>query len=606
MTHRGPDGQGIFRRPGVGLGHRRLAIIDVSGGSQPMSTPDGRFWITYNGEVYNFRDLRQELGVLGHSFRSESDTEVVLLAYATWGPKCVERLSGMFAFAIWDSKERSLFLARDHLGIKPLFCHVSPEGLTFASDLRGLLEDPDVPQGIDPLAVSDYLSLGYILAPKTIFRGVEKLLPGHAMVWTPAGLQRFCFWDLAAKLRESSGGMGMTTEATLVDELRARLGRVVDAQMVSDVPVGAFLSGGVDSSAVVGFMVGRAAEPIQTFSVGFEERSYSELGFARVVARYLRTEHQELVVRPELDDLLPKIARSTGEPLGDSSLLPTYLVAELARRKVKVVLSGDGGDEAFGGYDTYVADRLHGLYRRLPGWVRHRVIEPAVAALPVTHRKVSFDYKARQFVAAGEMSREEAHYSWRGLFSEAAKRELLPQELLREIGEYRPFDVFARYFRDVAGAEPLAQAQYVDLKTWLADDILVKVDRASMAHSVETRVPLLDRELVELALALPRRLKIRGFRKKYALKAAVAPLLPSKIVNRRKSGFTSPVGPWTRGTLRPLLETAVLDGDGVVPFRRPALRSLLDEHLAGQKDHGYRLWALLMLQLWGQTWQRRP
>jgi len=600
LVHRGPDGQGILCERNAGLGHRRLAIIDVAGGAQPMSTQDGRFSVTYNGEIYNFRELRLELRAKGYRFQTESDTEVLLYAYAEWGSKCVERLNGMFAFGLWDRKEQALLLARDRLGIKPLYFHVSSQGVTFASEMGAMLQDLDVPRRINAQAVSDYLSLGYILAPKTIFRDVQKLSPGHLMVCARQHVELQSYWDLASRIIEGSQANREMAENQLRCRLYEKLERTVSGQMVSDVPVGAFLSGGVDSSAVTGFMVAQGAGPVRTFSIGFEEPSYSELIYAREVAEFLNTEHNDRIVRQDMESLVPQLASSAGEPFGDSSFLPTYLVAGLAREYVKVVLSGDGGDETFAGYDTYLADRLHGVYNWTPKLLKRWLIEPAVRALPVTLRKVSFDYKARQFIAAGDMSSEQAHYSWRELFSEQEQREYLPQEFLDEAGDYRPFQVFERYFREVRDADPLAQAQYVDVKTWLADDILVKVDRASMAHGVETRVPLLDHELVEFGLSLPTRLKIRGWQKKYLLKKTVLPLLPKKIVYRKKSGFNSPVGPWLRGRLRTLCEDAILSHDTLVPLDRPKLRGLLKEHIEGRKDHGYRLWALLMLRLWAQ------
>jgi len=317
------------------------------------------------------------------------------------------------------------------------------------------------------------------------------------------------------------------------------------------------------------------------------------------VASFLDRDHRELIVKPDLEDLLPRLARCAGEPVADASFLPTYLVAELAHQSVKVVLSGDGGDEGFAGYETYVADRLHGVYRRLPSWFQRWAVEPAVRALPVSTRKLSFDYKAKQFVAAGSLSSQKAHYSWRQLFSEAEKHELLPPDVVAEIGTYDPASVFEGYFNDVQDVEALTRAQYVDIKTWLADDILTKVDRASMAHGVETRVPLLDHELIEFALSLPGRLKLRGTQKKYLLKAAVAPMLPHRVVYRRKAGFPPPVGPWLRGPLRTLCERAVVDGDGRVPLVRARARALLQDHVEGRRDNGYRLWALLMLGMWG-------
>lgn len=600
MAYRGPDGQGILCERNVGLGHCRLAIIDLGGGAQPMGTAGGRYWVTYNGEIYNFRELRKQLVALGYSFKSESDTEVLLHSYAEWGPQCVERFNGMFAFGLWDRDVGSLFLARDRLGIKPLYYCVTAHGITFASEVTALLQNPEVPRRINAQAISDYLSLGYILAPKTIYQGVQKLPQGHVLVCKEGRVRISSYWDLASRIVHGAEGNKVTTEEHLKEQLYEKLRRAVSAQMVSDVPVGAFLSGGVDSSAVVGFMVGENRKPVNTFSIGFEEPSYSELSFAQEVASFLHTMHHEQIVRPELENLLPFLARRLGEPFGDTSFLPTYLLSELARRSVKVVLSGDGGDETFAGYETYLADRLHPIYQRVPKPIRQWVIEPVVRALPVTRRKVSFDYKVKQFIAAGDLTPELAHYSWRELFSEHEKGELLDPDFVDQSSDYRPSQVFEEYFRQVDGADPVAQAQYVDVKTWLADNILVKVDRASMFHGVETRVPLLDHEIVEFGLSLPSHLKLRGWQKKYLFKETVAPLLPKRIVHRKKSGFNSPVGPWLGGPLKTLYENIFACQNELIPLNRSKIQSLLGEHLEGRRDHGYRLWAVLMLQLWAQ------
>lgn len=600
MAHRGPDGRGIYRDGPLGLCHRRLAIIDLASGNQPMETPDGRLRIAYNGEIYNYREIRRELQARGYQFRTQSDTEVVLNAYSAWGTRCLERFNGMFAFALWDQATQTLLLARDPLGIKPVYYYQGPDRIVFASEIRAVLQDSDVPRRLDLQGLSDYLSLGYVLAPKTLFRDIAKLLPGHFLTWTNGCGQVRPYWDLAGLIRNGSS-MQLAGESSsgLLDQLQEHLDRAVTAQLVSDVPVGAFLSGGIDSSTVVQKMMRRVGGPVRTFSVGFDEPTYNELPYAQEVAEFLGTEHKKLVVRPDLNSLLPEIARLAGEPLGDSSLVPTYCVSRLAREEVKVVLSGDGGDEIFAGYDTYIADRLHRYYHRIPRWLRQWGVEPVMNGLPSTFRKVSFDYKAKQFVAAGDLDSQEAHYSWRELFSEAEKREILHRDLFADLEDYRPFGVFQEYFREVEGADALAQMQYVDIKTWLADDILVKVDRASMAHGLETRVPLLDHELVQFAITLPSRFKIHGLEKKFLLKKAMASALPSRIVHRRKSGFNAPVGPWLCGPLRGFFQDVMLDGkNGVLPLNQSKLQTLLTEHLARRRDHGYRLWSLLMLGLW--------
>lgn len=612
LAHRGPDGSGVYRCGPLGLSHRRLAIIDLSTGTQPMTSPDGRISITYNGEIYNFRELRQELQTLGYRFRTQSDTEVVINAYGAWGVECVKRFNGMFAFGLWDKANQQLLLARDRLGIKPLYYHLGPDRFVFASEIQAVLQDPSISCCLDARGLSDYLSLGYILAPKTLFRKISKLKPGHILICKEGQVQVLCYWDLAAftrKASENSVDRCLKNLNGLRDQLREHLERAVTAQLVSDVPLGAFLSGGLDSSAVVQVMRSRMTDPPRTFSIGFAEESYSELPYAQEVSQFLVTEHKELVIHANFTELLPKLVRLIGEPLGDSSFIPAYFVSQLARKVVKVVLSGDGGDEVFAGYDTYIADRLHRYYRFLPPWLRRWGVEPVVSVFPTSFRKVSFDYKAKQFVAAGNAGPEEAHYSWRQLFSEEEKREMLPPDLLAEIGEYQPFEVFAQYFREVEGADPLTRMQYVDIKTWLGDDILVKVDRASMAHGLETRVPLLDHGLVEFMMTLPSGLKIRGREKKFLFKKAMASALPSRIVYRKKSGFNAPVGPWLRGPLRGFFENKMLDGrGGVIPLNQQRLRTLLSEHLLGRRDHGYRLWSLLMLGLWTQEavqWDRR-
>jgi asparagine synthase (glutamine-hydrolysing) len=587
LMHRGPDSDGMFVDGPVGLAARRLSIIDLDTGDQPVANEDGTVVVVQNGEIYNYGELTDELARAGHRFRTHGDTEVLVHAYEQWGASFVERLRGMFAIAIWDGRERRLVLARDRYGIKPLYYRVEDDRIEFASELRAL------PRGdIDLDALEAFLAFNSVPAPFSIFQGTRKLPPGHVLTWNGSvELQRFSRPAPTAETRNEE-------EAELVEELRARLRDSVRAHLVSDVPVGVLLSGGVDSCMLAALAAEEASEPLRTFSIGFEERSFDELADARLVAERYGTTHRELVLRPDAALLLPALADAFDEPFADSSALPTYLVSQLAAEDVKVALSGEGGDELFGGYYTYTADLLA---QRL-GWLASAV-RPLVERLPTSTLRASFDYRAKRFVRAAHLPPLERHHGWKEIFSLDARAELTGRR-----SSFDPVDLLRARFAETEGAELLARLQDVDLGTYLVDDLLVKTDRASMAHSLEARVPFLDSVVTGFALALPTRHKVRGLTKKRLLRKAAEPLLPARIVHGRKRGFSIPAAAWLAGELEPFardtLAADVLRRQGF--FRHETVRRLLDEHVAGKQDWSRQLWGLLAFTLWYERQVEHP
>ena len=580
LVHRGPDSAGEFSDEGVALAARRLSIIDLETGDQPVPNENGTVHVVQNGEIYNYRELRRELERAGHSFRTQGDTEVLLHLYEEHGDRFAERLRGMFAIAIWDASHRRLVLARDRFGIKPLYYRHADNELAFASELRAL------PRGeIDLDALEAFLAFNSIPAPLTIFREIRKLPPGHLLIWEDGRLElrRFARPAPLEELREDE-------EAELVEELRSRLRDSVRAHLVSDVPVGVLLSGGVDSAFLAALAAEESSEPLRTFSIGFEERSFDELAGARLVAERYGTEHRELVLRPDAALLLPALAEAFDEPFADSSALPTYLVSQLAANDVKVALSGEGGDELFGGYYTYAADLLA---ERVGGLAR--LARPLVERLPTSSSKASFDYKAKRFVRAAHLPSLERHHGWKEIFSPG-----LRAELTGRTSAFDPVGILRDRYRETEGADELARLQDVDLGVYLVDDLLVKTDRASMAHSLEARVPYLDTVVTNLALALPTRHKIRGLSKKVLLRKAAAPLLPREIVHGKKRGFSIPAAAWLRGELEPFaretLSRETLRRQGY--FHADVVTRLLDDHVAGREDRSRQLWGLLAFTLW--------
>jgi asparagine synthase (glutamine-hydrolysing) len=585
LRHRGPDSEGSVVDGPVALAARRLSIIDLEGGDQPVGNEDGSVKVVQNGEIYNYRELRAGLERRGHRFSTQSDTEVLVHLYEEHGPTFVRELRGMFALALWDSRQRRLVLARDRFGIKPLYYGSEGGLLSFASELKAL------PRGeVDLDALEAFLTFNSIPAPLSIWRGTLKLPAGHLLVWEGKGeprLERF-----ARPAPVPAGEVRNGKESELAEELRARLRDSVRAHLVADVPVGILLSGGVDSGALAALAALESGERVQTFSIGFEEGSFDELSEARKVAKRYDTNHHELVLKPDAAELLPKLAAAFDEPFADSSALPTYLVSELASRHVKVALSGEGGDELFGGYYTYVADLLAPRVGPLAGAIR-----PLVEALPSSSRRTSFDYKAKRFVRAAHLPPLERHHAFKEILSPEARAELLAHG---RRGSADPLDAYRARYEETEGAEPLARLQDVDLGIYLVDDLLVKTDRASMAHSLEARVPYLDEVVAGFALALPTRLKVRGLAKKRLLRKAVAPLLPHSVVYGKKRGFSIPAAAWLRGPLVPFARE-VLSAETVRRqgyFSPETVTRLLEDHIAGREDLSRQLWGLLSFTLW--------
>ena len=580
LVHRGPDSEGTFVDGGVGLAARRLAIIDLDSGDQPISNEDGTATVVQNGEIYNYRELTRELERAGHRFATHSDTEVLVHAYEHWGTGFAERLRGMFAVAIWDATRRRLVLARDRFGIKPLYYRVDGVSLAFASELDAL------PRGeIDLDALEAFLAFNSIPAPLSIFREIRKLRAGHVLTWENGNVELVRFARPGPRPPREDAD-----EAELVEECRARLRDSVRAHLVADVPVGVLLSGGVDSGALAALAAQESGEPVRTFSIGFEEASFDELAGARAVAARYGTQHRELVLRPDAALLLPALADAFDEPFADSSALPTYLVSKLAAEDVKVALSGEGGDELFGGYYTYVADLLAERVGPLASMAR-----PAIERLPASTRKASLDYKAKRFVRAAHLPPLERHHGWKEIFPADVRAELTGRQ-----HAWDPVSVLRERFAETEGHELLTRLQDVDLGIYLADDLLVKTDRASMAWSLETRVPFLDTVVAGFAFSLPGRQKVRGLSKKRLLRKAVEPLLPAEVVHGRKRGFSIPAAAWLRADLEPFArETLAPEALRRQGYLRPeAARRVLDDHVAGREDLSRQLWGLLAFTLW--------
>ena len=589
MVHRGPDSDGRVLDGPVGLAARRLAIIDLMTGDQPVASEDGRVHAVLNGELYNYAALRAELEERGHRFASQGDTEVLVHLYEEHGPAFVRELRGMFALALWDSRQRRVVLARDRFGIKPLY-HATVDGrLAFASELWSLARAPGFRRDVDPDALEALLTFNAIPGPLSIYAGARKLLPGHVLVWEQGGAPRAERYARPSPARV--GELRREDPEELARELRERLLDSVRAHLIADVPVGVLLSGGVDSATIVALAAEASDHPVRTFSIGFEESSFNELDLARQVADRYATDHHELVVRPDAVDLIEKVATAYDEPSGDSSALPTYLVCELAASEVKVALSGEGGDELFGGYETYSADLLAHRLGAIPG-----LAAPLVERLPSSSARVSLDYRLKRFVRGAGRPPLERHHAWKEIFAPERRA-----ELLRRRGAHDPLDVQRARYAETTGDTPLlARLQDVDLGIYLVDDLLAKTDRMSMAHSLEARVPFLDPVVAELALALPTALKVRGLSKKRLLKRAAAPLIPPGIVAGRKKGFSIPAAAWLRGELVPFARDVLSPGRVARQgFLDPsAVTAVLDAHVDGREDLSRQLWGLMSFSLW--------
>ena len=606
IAHRGPDEQGDYVKGNVALGSQRLSIIDLEGGHQPIHNENKSIWTVFNGEIYNYRELTALLKRRGHEFYTESDSEVIVHAYEEFGDEFLQHLNGMFGIALWDERRRRLILARDRTGIKPLYYAWHDGALIFGSELKAILAYPGMPRNIDLVALNEYLSFEYVPTPRSIFQGISKLPPGHALQWNPGGDQRITqYWDV--NLARSEGVQSKRLDDS-EEELKAVLRDVVNKEMVSDVPIGVLLSGGIDSSAVAAIMTEVSPGNVKSFSIGFDDPSFDESQYAREVATHLGTEHNELTLTPSMViDLLPRIAGSIDEPLGDGSLVPTYLLSQFTRGSVKAALGGDGGDELFGGYTTLQAHRLVEFYERfVPKIARLRLVPWMANQLPVSYDNISFDFKVRRFISGRGIPPIIRHHRWLGSFTPEQKRALVvPSAQLQEKDTY---DIAYQHLHACRARETTNQILYADMKLYMEGNILPKVDRASMANSLEVRVPFLNHTLVEHVAKIPHNLKLHGFTTKFLLKQAMKGRIPDRILERGKKGFGMPVAKWLAGPLRPLAEDAFsetrLKNDG---FFDPAIvRQLLDDHIAGRRDQRKLLWTLMSFQLWHEHWAKAP
>jgi len=597
LRHRGPDDEGIFVGPGIGLGHRRLSIIDVAGGHQPLSNEDGTIWVLLNGEIYNYADLRQELITKGHRFTTRSDTEAIVHLYEECGEECFAKLRGVFAIVIWDSNQRRLLLARDRVGKKPLYYYADRNRIIFGSELKAILAADSIPRAVDPLAVSDYFSLSYIPAPRTIYKSVRKLQPAHYLVVNAAGLREAPYWRL------SFSNVQNHTEAEWCELIREQLCEATRVRLMSEVPLGAFLSGGVDSSSIVAMMSRLMDRPVTTCSIGFSAQEYDESKFARQIASQFKSDHHEDVVEVEALDVIDKLAWHYDEPFADSSAVPTYYVSKIARRQVTVALGGDGGDENFAGYRRYIFDRMENQMRSfVPASIRRTVFGPLGRWYPGL-AWAPRPLRAKATLQSLSRSPLEGYFNSVSVFRPDEKSHLFTPDFQRQLADYDSLDVLRKHYDEADTTDPLSRIQYVDIKTYLPDDILTKVDRASMAVSLELRAPILDHKFMELVASIPSDLKLHGRTGKYIFKKAMEPLLPQDILYRSKQGFAIPLNRWFRQELKELGYELVVasNKDGILDGNY--LSKIWKQHQAGTFDRSAYLWTVLMFRKWQQVFQ---
>ena len=599
IYHRGPDDEGFYLDSAVGLAMRRLSIIDLQSGHQPIRNEDGSIQIVFNGEIYNYQELRKALEEAGHHFYTQSDTEAIVHGYEEYGTQIVQHLRGMFAFSIWDVNNETLFIARDRPGIKPLHYYMDDEKFLFGSEIKSILQCERVPREVNLEALDRFLTFEYVFSPETIFKNIYKLPPGHFLVLHKGEIRIEQYWENLPTVDKEHD------EEYYAQHLAELLEESVKMRLISDVPLGALLSGGIDSSTIVGFMAKHSSKPVKTFSIGFEEQTYNELEYARTVSKHFNTEHYEFVIKPDAVDLVENLVKNLDEPFGDFSIFPTYLVSKMAREHVTVALSGDGGDELFAGYDTYIADKVARCYQTVPGVIRKHMLPKLLSYVPPSPKKKGLVNRTKRFVEGTLLPSELMHTRWMIFLQESEKRRLYSGALLKTFEQGNSYKYIEDYFkRSKNGVSPLAQQEYVDIKTYLTDDILVKVDRMSMAPSLETRVPFLDHKVMEFAAAIPTSLKLKGFTTKHILKKAVSDLLPPKILTRGKEGFSIPIKNWLMNELRPLLLDTLserrIKERGY--FQPQHVQQLVKEHLDGKENHSHRLWALMVFEIWHQMY----
>jgi len=600
IYHRGPDAGGEFLDDNVGLAHRRLSIIDLSeAGNQPMFSADQQLVIAFNGEIYNFLELREQLEQQGYQFNTHTDTEVILALYQQEGVACLEKLNGMFAFALWDKQQQQLFIARDRIGKKPLYYFQQDSRFAFASEIKALLTLPDIPREIRLDAVYDFFAYQYIPDPKSIFKHIHKLPPGHYMTVNAEGIEIKQYWDISFK------HVSDKNENELTDQLFKLLTRSTKRRMISDVPLGAFLSGGIDSSGVVAIMAENSDSPVKTCSIGFDEKRFNETEFAKAVAEQYKTEHHEFTVHQNVKDNLEKIVRFFDEPFADPSLVPTYFVSELARQQVTVAIAGDGGDEVFAGYEKYSIDAIENRLRnKIPRWLRKNTFPKLANLLAKSNATVC--RKGKSLLTSLSLEPDMGFYISNAMIEDRHWNALVKPEVKNELGDYHPSKVTTDAYRKSDGPDHLAKILYTDMKTYLPGGILVKVDRMSMANSLEVRAPILDKEVIEFSATLPSSLKFNNGEKKYILKQVFKPLLSNDILYRKKMGFSVPLAEWLRGEIKELTKGYLFSTSGGIQqiFDMAMVKQLWQEHQSAKADHSTLLWSMLMYQMWWNNYMQ--
>ena len=593
MIHRGPDTEGYYLADRVGLGHRRLSIIDLETGSQPIHNESKTIWLIINGEIYNFIQLRKMLEENGHTFYTQTDSEVIVHLYEDYKEDCLRFLRGMFALAIWDSRQRKLFLARDRIGQKPLLFWQDEQRFIFASEIKAILQAPGIKREVDPKILNLYLSFQCVPAPGTMFKGIRKLLPAHYLIVKEKQVNIQRYWRLDFRVGQR---LGLQEYKRGIQE---HLSEAVRLRLMSDVPLGAFLSGGIDSSAIVAFMSRHLKNPVKTFSVGFSEKSYDEVKFARMVAKKFNTDHHELKVSPKAIEILPKIIKHYGEPFADYSCIPTYYVSQFAATKVKVVLTGDGGDESFAGYYRYTACKIAQIFDCLPPFLR-KLIQNLLYLIPDRGDMRTTNWQLKRFFRSLHHPAQKRYLNWICSFNKQEKSLLYSSGFLTEVDLNYDFEFLTGLYRQKPGLNFVDDTIQVEMETYLPNDLLVKIDIATMANSLEARSPFLDHKFMEYAATNPLDLKLKRFRNKYIFKQALKGFLPAEIIKRKKLGFGIPIGRWFRGELKEYMQDILLDAKSINRgyFRKKYIERIIDAHLRGLTDNGYKLWTLLMLELW--------
>ncbi len=597
IIHRGPDQDGFFIKENVGLAMRRLSIIDLASGKQPIHSQDKTKNIVFNGEIYNYQELRKNLEAKGIVFYTNSDTEAIVNLYQLYGADCVQHLRGMFAFAIWDDVEKSLFIARDRVGKKPvLYAHLPNGDLIFGSEFQAVLQHKDVSREVDYDAIDSYLSYLCVPAPQTAFKAIRKLEPGHWLLWKNGEIKTHRYWtpDFSKKIKIS--------EAEAIEETTKILRESVKLRMISEVPLGAFLSGGVDSSAVVALMAELSDKPVKTFSIGFEEQDFSELKYAKAVANHVGAEYNEFIVKPNALEILPTLVEHYGEPYADSSAIPTYYVAKETRKFVTVALNGDGGDESFAGYERHVAMRIAEKYHKFPSLLRKIFVEAPINLVPTSELKKSRVRDAKRFLQAASLPKTERYFRWMSTFNREAKSEIYTNEFTKTVANNHASKFLEEWFAKSTGNGIVDATLLTDQMTYLPNDLLPKVDIASMAVSLEARSPFLDHKVIEFAASLPENLKMKGFETKSLLKKVAAKLVPKEVIYRRKMGFGVPIGNWFRGEMKDFVKDVLLSENCLKRniIKPEFIEKYVREHTNGEKDHTFQIWTLLMLEMWFQ------